>query len=264
MDGGAADKYRDLLELLKTLPKVAVAYSGGVDSTLLSHAACMAKQPERVLVLMATSCLLSRRTIRAAEDVIGSFFPDTATFHRVAIDPLADRAFAANDRQRCYICKSRIYDRLLAEMHHCGYSTLVDGTNVDDLDSFRPGLRALHERAVRMPLVETGFTKADIREMARRIGLPNAELPSNSCLATRLGVGTPISPERLREIEAWEEELERSGFPGCRVRPRGDYVRLEVQEPHWNRLADPAVRGKIAAYFQAKGFSSTLVDLVGR
>ncbi len=264
MSDTAAQKYQRLLDLLRTLPKLAVAYSGGVDSTLLCHAACTAKAPEQVLVLLATSCLLSRQTIAGAENVINSFFPATARFHRVAIDPLADLSFRANDRQRCYICKSRIYDQLLADMGRLGFSTLVDGTNLDDLQHSRPGLRALEERGIRMPLVETGFFKADIRETARRVGLPNAELPSNSCLATRIATGTEISRDRLSEIEVWEEYLGSAGFEGCRVRPRGDCVRLEVQEAHWGRLTEPALRDKIAAYFQAKGFVSVSVDLVGR
>jgi uncharacterized protein len=215
-------------------------------------------------VLLATSCLLSRQTIVAAEEVINSFFPAATKFHRVAIDPLADRAFTANDRQRCYFCKSRIYDRLLAEMERLGFSTLVDGTNLDDLKQTRPGLRALQERGIRLPLVEIGFTKADIREAARQAGLPNAELPSNSCLATRIATGTTINRERLSEIEVWEDEVRSAGFPGCRVRPRDDYVLLQVQEAHWERLADRAVRNRIAAYFQAKGFATVVVDLIGR
>ncbi|MCB2214528.1 MAG: ATP-dependent sacrificial sulfur transferase LarE [Desulfobulbaceae bacterium] len=264
MSNQVTKKYQELLDLLRTLPKLAVAYSGGVDSTLLCHAASTAKGPEQVLVLLATSCLLSRQTVLAAEDVINSFFPATTRFHQVDIDPLADRAFAANDRQRCYLCKSRIYDRLLAEMYRLGFSTLIDGTNLDDLNQTRPGLRALQERGIRIPLVEIGFTKADIREAARQSGLPNAELPSNSCLATRIATGTAISRERLSEIERWEEEVHSAGFPGCRVRPRGDHVHLEVQEAHWKRLADPAMRSRIAAYFQAKGFATVAVDLVGR
>ncbi len=259
-----AKKYQELLDLLRTLPKLAVAYSGGVDSTLLGHAACTAKGPEQVLVLLATSCLLSRQTIAGAESVITSFFPATARLHPVAIDMLTERTFRANDRQRCYICKSRIYDGLLAEMQRLGFSTLVDGTNLDDLRQTRPGLRALEKRGIRMPLVETGFTKADIRATARQVRLPNAELPSNSCLATRIATGTLISRDRLAEIEAWEDFLGGAGFAGCRVRPRGDYLQLEVQHIHWDRLADPVVRSKIAAYFQAKGFATVVVDLVGR
>lgn len=264
MGSGVAKKYQELLDLLRTLPKLAVAYSGGVDSTLLCQAACTAKSPEQVLILLATSCLLSRQTITAAEELAISFFPASGRFHRVHIDPLADQAFTANDRQRCYLCKSMIYDRFLAEMHRLDFSTLVDGTNLDDLEQSRPGLRALQERGIRMPLVEIGFTKSDIREAARRVGLPNAELPSNSCLATRIATGTAVSRERLNEIEVWEDEVGSAGFPGCRVRPRGEFVYLEVQEAHWERLADPAVRNRIAAYFQAKGFVTVAVDLVGR
>ncbi|MBE0582706.1 MAG: ATP-dependent sacrificial sulfur transferase LarE [Desulfofustis sp.] len=264
MDHPVAGKYQHLLDILKGLPDLAVAYSGGVDSTLLCQAACTARGPEHVLILLAESCLLSRQGIVDAEAVINSFFPPSVRFFRVVMDPLSNPAFVVNDPRRCYICKSRIYDRLLAEIRKQRVATLADGTNLDDLTKNRPGLQAVRERGVHMPLVEAGFTKADIRAAALHFRLPNARLPSNSCLATRIASGTEINRDRLKEIEALEGYLNSAGFPGCRVRPQQNTVLLEVAEAHWSRLSDPFLRRKIVAYFQAKGFATVVVDLVGR
>jgi pyridinium-3,5-biscarboxylic acid mononucleotide sulfurtransferase len=264
LEQAVAGKYERLLGILAAPADLAIAYSGGVDSTLLCHAACTARGPEQVIILLAQSCLLSRQVVAEAEAVITSFFPPSVRFYRVAMDPLSNPAFVANDPQRCYICKSRIYDRLLAEIRKQGMATLADGTNLDDLTKNRPGLQAVRERGVRMPLVEAGFTKDDIRAAALHFCLPNARLPSNSCLATRIEPGTKISQDRLKEIEVLEGYLSSAGFPGCRVRPQQNTVRLEVGEEHWSRLSEPFLRKKIVAYFQGKGFATVVVDLVGR
>lgn len=259
-----SDKLSRLQGYFQRLPAVAVAYSGGVDSTLVGYVACLVKGVDQVLLLLADSCLLAERTRNEAERVIVDHFPDGVRFLRVHADPLAQVSFQRNDHNRCYHCKSLIYRQLIAEAQHHGITRLVDGTNVDDLSDDRPGLAAAREMGVIAPLAEIGFTKKEIREAAASFGLPNAHLPAESCLATRIPRLTPVSEDTLRKIEQMEDFLAALGFAGFRVRLQEDTILLEVTQADWSRLADHSLRTKIITYFKTIKMGRVSVDLSSR
>ncbi|BDD87180.1 ATP-dependent sacrificial sulfur transferase LarE [Desulfofustis limnaeus] len=257
-------KLSRLRDYFQRLPAVAVAYSGGVDSTLAGYVACLAKGVDQVLLLLADSCLLAERTRAEAERVVVDHFPDGVRFLRVHADPLALESLQRNDRYRCYHCKSLIYRQLFAEAQRHGITMLVDGTNVDDLSDDRPGLKAAREMGVLAPLAEIGFTKKEIREAAASFALPNAHLPAESCLATRIPRLTPLAADTLRKIEQMEDFLAALGFAGFRVRMQEDSILLHVSQADWSRLADHSLRTKIITYFRTIEVSRVSVDLCCR
>ncbi len=260
----AGEKYRLLLTILGQYQQVAVAYSGGVDSTLLAFAACEALGAEQVLMLHAASVLLPKKTVRNAENLVARQFSSKVRFRKLLVNPLQDSSFIRNDRKRCYFCKKIIYTRLLDEMKREGISILCDGTNCDDLLDDRPGFQAIGELGVKTPLVEAGFEKNEIRLVSARLHLENAQLPSNSCLATRLEYDTLIEEDILPVIERLEMFLEERGFPGCRVRPRRKMVIIEISESHFDRISDTSVRTEIITYFRDNNYETVVLDLRGR
>lgn len=257
-------KYKNLLAAVRRYDRVGVACSGGVDSTLLAYACCEALGADRVVVCFADSCLLSGDVRTGISELISRVLPEQVTFLRIPIDNLGDEVFTRNDANRCYVCKKSIYTSILSNLNRLGISTLCDGTNCDDLDEDRPGLRAIEELQILTPLVDAGYTKNDIRKTASDIGLPNAALPSNSCLATRLEPNRSITDQKLREVERHEQFLTERGFSGCRVRPRGDSVILEIQSNDFDGLANPDERNSINSYFQQNGYTTVLIKLSGR
>ena len=258
------DKYRDLVAQLSTFNSIGVAYSGGVDSTLVSWAACEAIGPGRVVLLHGASPLLPPAVTNAAQELIRRQFSKDVSFRILTFDPLLDERFIRNDASRCYVCKRLIYTQLLQACDEDGLEVLLDGTNCDDLADDRPGHQAIAELGIKTPLVQAGFTKAEIRKTAAALGLVNAELPSNSCLATRLRRDTAIDRELLQGVDAMESFLHDRGFSGCRVRPRGDQVLLEIRESDFSSLADRNQRNDIVKYFNSRGYAAILLDLQGR
>jgi uncharacterized protein len=258
------DKYRNLLDILAVFENVAIAYSGGVDSTLLSYAACEALTPEKVILLHASSPLLPGGVSENAASLIRKQFSPDVRLRFLEINPLLEQRFIRNSRDRCYVCKKLIYAKLIEEMQGHGINTLLDGTNCDDLNEDRPGHQAISELGVVTPLVDAGLNKRDIRGIAAMLGLKNAELPSNSCLATRIECDTTVEEGMLRVIDEMETFLISLGFTGCRVRPRQDKVILELREDHLKQLMEDRQRLEIMEYFQGMGYGSVLLDLQGR
>lgn len=241
-----------------------MAFSGGVDSTLLLYAALEALGREHVLVLQGVSELVSEREKRSADGILDEL--QIAPENRIEseLHPMIWPEFVANTSDRCYFCKKRMYQSFLRILEKHEYHVLLDGSNVDDLKSSRPGFRAIHELSVQTPLLDSGLNKEDIRALASVYNLSNYSKPSNSCLATRLPEGEQITKERLGSVEKYEDFLLSRDFTGCRARPEGRDMVLELSGTDGERLLASSMRIEIIHFFQSEGFSRVLVDLIPR
>lgn len=260
----AAAKLAALHAALKKLERVAVAYSGGVDSTLLLHAAVQALGPQHVIAVHAVSCLNGSAQRQQALSLFRAIFSDTVDLRQIAVAPLAWEEFVENTEQRCYFCKKRLYQRFSAEFATGLRRQLVDGTNADDVLQHRPGMQAIRELQVVTPLLEAGLTKSDIRLLARQAGLPNHAQPANSCLATRIETGRRIEAEMLQRIDQAEEFLHRSGFPGSRFRLIQNGVHLEIRHEDMERFRREDVRSAFQAYVSGLGYGFNSLNITGR
>lgn len=224
--------YQSLCAAIAPWGAVAVAFSGGVDSSLLLHAARSALS-DRVVAFHVASPLQTSAEQQRATELAARCGCRLARFE---VDPLAWPEFVANPPERCYLCKKKMYSRLIAALPEYGCAVLLDGTNADDLNDDRPGLVALRELGVQTPLAAIGIRKAEVRRCAREVGIPTWEAPSSSCLATRIPHGQPITQEKIAFAAMLEEYLGRQGFAGCRVRLGVDELRIEVREGDIPRL----------------------------
>jgi uncharacterized protein len=254
-----AEKAANLLEILKSLSPVVVAFSGGVDSTLLL-AAVREACGDGVIAVTASSATYPRRELAAAERLAASL----GARHRVIkTREMDDPAFTANPPERCYHCKRELFRELgrLAAAEGC--RAVVEGSNVDDLGDFRPGERAGREAGAASPLRQAALTKADIRALARALGLPNWDKPAAACLASRFPYGTSITRESLERIERIEDALGDLGFGQVRARSHGDLIRLEVAPSSLAAAAAPAVRDRIVQVVKREGYRFVALDLQG-
>jgi len=264
MESGLESRYQRLKQTIACFDRVAVAFSGGVDSSLLLKVCCDVLGQENVLGLQGVSCLLSDDVLLQAEQTFTGCTEGQGRLERVEFFPLEWDRFVLNGDDRCYLCKAEVYSSFLKRLKDAGCKTLVDGTNVDDFQEQRPGLRAIEELGVQTPLLEAGLRKAEIRELARLLGLKNHDLPSNSCLATRISRHTRITRKRLEVVDQAELILKRLGFAGCRVRPSGDQVVIEVQEQDISRIVQQGPRDEIVRKFKSLGFLDLRLNLAGR
>ena len=257
-------KYDHLQEILRTFTSVSVAFSGGIDSTFLLHAACEALGKDKVVALHGVSCLLPAHSTQAALHIFERHFSSKAQLRQIELLPLFWNEFVKKDRDRCYFCKKRTYSIFKIKMEKEEGYCLIDGTNADDLKEYRPGLRAIKELGVQTPLVKAGFHKSEIRDLAGILGLENHDQPSNSCLATRIAADVPISIEILRRIDDAECFLQTKGFHGCRVRPGAAQTVIEVRSDDVERITLQENRGSLLHYFHSIGLSRVVLDLHGR
>ena len=236
---------------------VLVAYSGGVDSTLLAVAAREALG-DRSLCVMAVSDIYARSEVEDARATAAALGLDLV---EVPVDALESRAFATNAPDRCYHCKLAVFGRLCGIAEERGLAAVADGSNADDVSDHRPGSRAASELGVVSPLQDAGFTKADIRAISRDLGLPTADKPSMACLASRFPYGDAIDRAGLARVGSAEDAVRALGLRQFRVRSHGDVARLEVEpgelESAW------ALRGALAAALRAAGFAYATLDLDG-
>lgn len=251
------EKLEHLRGLLAGFERVAVAYSGGVDSTLVLKVAHDVLG-DNVLAVTAVSASMPHYERSAAEDVAREI---GARVVPVQTDEVGDDRYAANPPNRCYFCKTDVYDELLKAAAREGFTLLLDGTNADDEGDFRPGRQAAREHGVRSPLQEVGFTKEEIRLAARELGLPNWNLPSAPCLSSRVPYGTRITPEVLDQIGRGEWALRERGFREVRVRHHGNVARLEVPISDFERIL--AMREEIVARLKDAGYTFVALDLSG-
>ena len=247
--------------VLGRMPSLAVALSGGVDSSLLLAAAVEVLGAGRVVALTADSPVHPEREIRAAVRIGGQL-----KVHHLLVrtDEMEAPAFRANTRERCYICKRIIFQRLQEEACRLGFAHLAHGANRDDLGDFRPGLRAAAEMKIAAPLVEADLAKADVRMLARHLGLPNWNRPAMACLASRIPYDTAITRELLAKVEAAEYLLEDLGFQGGRVRAHGAVARIELASAEdMVRALSDTCRAALVQGMKSAGFTHIALDLEG-
>jgi uncharacterized protein len=241
---------------LKLLDRVVLGYSGGVDSALLAVVGARALGAGRFLAVTGRSASYPDSQALIAVELAARF--DVPVLE-VDTHELDDPRYLRNSPERCYFCKSELWSQLQRVADRLGFTTIIDGTNADDLGEHRPGLRASREQAVRSPLAELGWTKAAVRRAARELGLPTWDAPAAPCLSSRVAYGLAITPKRLGQVESGEAFLRGLGVTGdLRVRHHGDYARLEVTPDQMERvrLSWPAVE---AAFFEL-GFSRVELD----
>ena len=248
-----------LQELLLELAPVAIAFSGGVDSTFLLKVA-HDTLGDRAIALTADSPVYPRSEIEEAANLARRIGARQIV---IEVNQLEQHEFAANPPERCYHCRRVLYGRLLDEAKQQGCRTLVDGANADDADDYRPGMRAAAEAGVRSPLLELGITKEMVREMSRSLNLPTADKPSYACLASRIPYGTEISKSNLAMVEQAEEFLHTLGFRQIRVRWHGSVARIEAPASQIEEICKPVVRTRIVAALEEIGFRYVALDLRG-
>jgi uncharacterized protein len=244
---------------LKTLGRVILGYSGGVDSALLAVVGARGLGPERFLAVTGQSASYPDAQAVTAADLARRF---GIPLLEVSTHELDDPRYLSNSPERCYFCKAELWSQLHRVAERLGFDTIIDGTNADDLGEHRPGLRASREQAVRSPLAELGWTKNDVRQAARELDLPTWDAPAAPCLSSRVAYGLTITAQRLSQVERGEAFLRGMGVTGdLRVRHHGDYARVEVRPDQIERLRLrwPAVE----AAFLELGFTAVELDPKG-
>lgn len=252
-------KMRKLSEYLAGLGSVAVAFSGGVDSTFLLQAA-KDVLGDGVIALTAVSDFFPDRERREAD----TFCRERGIRQIICREEILKvPGVAANPANRCCLCKRALFEMFLAQAKRQGFSHVAEGSNLDDLGDYRPGLQAIAELGILSPLRECGFSKEDIRALSKEMGLPTASKPSYACLASRFAYGEKITGEKLAMVDQAEQLLLDLGFTQMRVRIHGTLARIEVLPEDFPRLAEPALRREIAEKLKTYGFSYVTADLAG-
>lgn len=254
-------KERTLLALLRQYGSVVIGYSGGVDSAYLASAALAALAEENVLAVTGRSPSYSADQRRMALQIAESIgLPHL----EIQTSELEDPNYVANPSNRCYFCKTELYTHLLRVARERGFNRVLDGSNADDLDDYRPGLAAAREFGVRSPLQEAGLSKDEVRELSRRAKLPTWRAPASPCLASRIPYGLQVTRRRLRQIEEAESRLRAlCVWKDVRVRHHGDAARLELDTADLSRMADPELRRGVIQALRDSGFAHACLDLQG-
>ena len=259
MEDRLEQKYGQLLDRIALAEKAAVAFSGGVDSVFLLYAAREALQGQ-VLALTVSLHAVPQKELQEAR----AFCKTYGISHLIeTVDEFSIEGFAENPPNRCYLCKKALFTRMLDAAKKEGYTVLMEGSNVDDEGDYRPGLQALKELNIQSPLKECGLTKADIREMSRRLGLPTWDKPSMACLASRFVYGETITSEKMKMVEEAEAYLTGLGFIQRRVRMHGNLARIELLPEDLPRLMEENRYQMVQAKLNELGFVYVTLDLKG-
>ena len=254
-------KEAELAQWLRGRGSALIGYSGGVDSTYLACMALRTLGSDQVLAVIGRSPSYPMEQWTTARDGAAELALPILEIDTAELD---DLRYAANPINRCYFCKTTLWGRLVPVAQARGLAVVVDGTNADDVRDHRPGALAARQHGVESPLATIGFTKSDIRERSRALGLPTWAQPSSPCLASRIPYGSPVTAERLRRIEAAERALRGLGITGdLRVRDHGDLARIEMPSlafGHW--YATPQ-RDQLSAAVRSAGYEQVALDLAG-
>jgi uncharacterized protein len=260
LSDGLITKRDRLAQILLDMGSAAVAFSGGIDSTVVAKAAflCLGQNAVAVTADSPSVARTELEDARRLAELIGIRHVIVAT------EEFNDPDYLKNDGTRCYYCKSELYTRIEALLPDLGVAVLCSGANLDDQGDYRPGLRAAAEHAVRHPLVEAGFTKPDVRTLAQWWQLPTWDKPASPCLSSRLAPGVEVTHERIRKVEEAETLLRSLGLREFRVRlHHGELARIEVPGAEIGRLAEPRVRHQLVHTLHELGFKYITLDLEG-
>ncbi|MGB7345437.1 MAG: ATP-dependent sacrificial sulfur transferase LarE [Pirellulaceae bacterium] len=240
--------------------RVVVAFSGGVDSSVVA-AAAMQADLDSCVAITAQSPSVAKWQIDLARRVAG----EIGIEHRIVQTAEGQRPeYVRNDRQRCFYCKQTLYETLATVASHVVGTTIFSGTNADDLGDYRPGIQAGNLADVQTPLADLGITKDQVRGLASHFGLSNHAVPASPCLASRIAYGVAVTPERLARVELAESWLREHGFSDCRVRIHADELgRVEVPSAEVPRLLDPQLAAKMSQQMLGWGFRFVTLDLQG-
>jgi len=253
-------KREKLKEIVRSRPRALVAFSGGVDSTLLLRVCRDVLGPENVVAVTGVSPTYTAEELATARRAAGALGVEHVL---IETDELGCAAFAANPPDRCYHCKGELFDKILDLARRRGIDAVYDATNTDDLADYRPGRRAIEERGVPSPLLAAGFSKKDVRALSRKLGLASWDKPANPCLASRIPYGTPITVETLDRVRAGERFIRGLGFPVVRLRHHDGLARIEVPAADFARLMRPATARRIAARLRSIGYLWIALDIEG-
>lgn len=257
--GDINEKYQKLQDILQELKKVTVAFSGGVDSTFLLKAA---KQilGEQVLAVTVSSCLFPEREQAEARAFCEK---EGIPFLLCPVDELGIEGFSENPPNRCYLCKKDLFQRISNIAREHGMSAVIEGSNMDDTNDYRPGMAAVKELGIRSPLQEAGLTKAEIRQLSKELKLDTWDKPGFACLASRFVYGEKITKEKLHMVDTAEQMLLDLGFRQMRVRIHGNMARLEILPEEFEKILQKNNRQMIYDRLKELGFTYVTLDMGG-
>ena len=248
---------KKLQDRLKELNKVAISFSGGIDSSFLLYVARITLPTENVLAIIATGNMVPRKDY---EEAIEFLKENKINYKEIEYKPLEIKEFKENRKDRCYYCKKKLMSGIKEEANKNGFKNVLDGKNEDDLKVYRPGNKATEEIGIISPLAEIGFSKENIREESKKLGLKIWNKPSNSCLATRFPYNTILTEDDLKRVEQGEEVLKKLGIPKVRIRVHQEIARIEVEREYSNVIIQ---NQNIVEQIKALGFRYVTLDLNG-
>jgi uncharacterized protein len=255
------DKEKKLIDIIRQLVSVVIGFSGGVDSTLIAYLCIEHLGLDDVWVVTANSKSIMPEEIKFCQEITTKMGIAKDHFAIINTNELDDPNYTANPENRCYFCRQELFGRLREYALKVKAENIVDGSNASDLTDYRPGMKAGKELKVRSPFAEVGFTKDDVRKLAKRLGLPNWDKPATPCLSSRIPYHSKVTLKKLEQIATAERFLKSLGFKQVRVRHHGQIARLEIED--FDLLFKNDIKKQINKKLKKTGFTYVAVDLGG-